>query len=200
MGVEIILKPSRITFPPSNAETIPSPGNFSSKKPIEPLLNMAKKQKALAVIEPKLPAKRGRPSLYSEELADHICSRLAKGESLLSICSDDKMPCHSAVRAWAVDDYNGFYAKYARARDIGLEHHAELILKLADEIRPGQRTVSKATGMEVTELDQVERSKLQIDARKWYLSKIAPKRYGDKLEVDQTIKIQPVTYLGGDAN
>jgi hypothetical protein len=161
---------------------------------------MAKKQKALAVIEPKLPAKRGRPSLYSEELADHICSRLAKGESLLSICSDDKMPCHSAVRAWAVDDYHGFYAKYARARDIGLEHHAELILKLADEIRPGQRTVSKATGMEVTELDQVERSKLQIDARKWYLSKIAPKRYGDKLEVDQTIKIQPVTYLGGDAN
>jgi hypothetical protein len=75
-----------------------------------------------------------------------------------------------------------------------------LIIKLADEIRPGQRTVSKATGMEVTELDQVERSKLQIDARKWYLSKIAPKRYGDKLEVDQTVKIQPITFLGGDAN
>jgi len=156
-----------------------------------------KPSKEITLIEPKPLAKRGRPSLYSEEIADEICLRLSKGESLLGICADDHLPCVSAVRAWAVDNYQGFYAKYARARDIGLDHHAELILKLADEIRPGQRTVSKATGMEITELDQVERSKLQIDARKWYLSKIAPKKYGEKIEHEVSVKRYRVT-LGGD--
>jgi hypothetical protein len=150
--------------------------------------------------KPQAPAKRGRPSLYSDEVAAEICYRLSKGESLLAICQDEHLPDESTVRMWAVDDYNGFYTKYARARDIGLEHHADLILKLADEIRPGQRTVSKATGMEVIELDQVERSKLQIDARKWYLSKIAPKKYGDKLEVEQIHRTVLNVEIGGDAN
>lgn len=31
--------------------------------------------------------------------------------------------------------------------------------------------------------DMVERSRLQIDARKWLASKLAPKKYGDKLEL-----------------
>jgi hypothetical protein len=29
--------------------------------------------------------------------------------------------------------------------------------------------------------DMVERTKIQIDARKWYASKLAPKKYGDKV-------------------
>ena len=157
----------------------------------------AKESQEIVPVVPKPLVGRGRPSLYTDEVADEICLRLSKGESLLGICTDDHLPCVSAVRAWAVDNYQGFYAKYARARDIGLDHHAELILKLADEIRPGQRTVSKATGMEITELDQVERSKLQIDARKWYLSKIAPKRYGEKIEHEVSVKRYRVT-LGGD--
>jgi hypothetical protein len=169
---------------------------MASKKPSKTAT--AKESQEIVPVTPKPLAVRGRPSLYTEEVAAEICLRLSKGESLLSICSEDTMPDESTVRMWAVDDYQGFYTKYARARDIGLEHHADLIIKLADEIRPGQRTVSKATGMEITELDQVERSKLQIDARKWYLSKIAPKRYGDKVEHEVSVVKKYRVTLGGD--
>ena len=60
---------------------------------------------------------------------------------------------------------------------------AEDIIDIADTPKVGQKTVSKATGLEVTEGDMVDRSRLQVDARKWLLSKLAPKKYGDKVGV-----------------
>lgn len=130
--------------------------------------------------------------IYSEELAEKICTRLASGESLISICKAEDMPGESRVRQWAVDNSEGFAVRYARARDMGLDHHADEILELADTSRIGTKSVTKPTGAEITEGDMVERSRLQIEARKWYLSKLAPKRYGDKLEVDHAIRVEIV--------
>ncbi len=115
----------------------------------------------------------GRPSAYTQELADKICSWLAEGESLLAICKDDpNMPAASTVRRWVTDDRKGFAAQYARARDIGLDHQAEYIIEIAD-----------------TEPDPA-RARVMIDARKWHLSKMAPKRYGEKLAAEVTGSIQ----------
>lgn len=107
----------------------------------------------------------GRASLYTEELADSICEKLADGESLNAICEADGMPSESTVRRWDLEDREGFSAKYARAREIGYEREADDILKIADE-KPQ---------------DQVEATwqKTRIDARKWVLSKKLPKKYGD---------------------
>ena len=43
--------------------------------------------------------KKGRPSLYTYEIAEEICERLAKGETLRSVCRSDHMPDERRVRA-----------------------------------------------------------------------------------------------------
>ncbi len=51
--------------------------------------------------------KGGRPSIYSPELAQEICARIAGGETLKGICEDDDMPCARAVLYWLHDDSPG---------------------------------------------------------------------------------------------
>jgi hypothetical protein len=143
--------------------------------------------------------KRGNQSVYSNAKADAILARLAAGESLLSICKDDGMPAESTVRLWVIDDRHGFAAKYIRARDMGLDHVADSIIEISDEV--GVKTVER-DGEEVgVEFDAtaVARNRLRVDARKWYLSKIAPKRYGEKQQVEHSGKVSLESLVAGDA-
>lgn len=130
-------------------------------------------------------AKRGRPSLYSDDLAAIICTRLAAGESLRTICKDDGFPERMTVIRWlAMPEREEFQRQYAQAREAQADHYADEIVQLADESRIGVKTKTNEKGeVETTEGDMVERTRLQIDARKWYASKLAPKKYGDKQEI-----------------
>lgn len=111
---------------------------------------------------------RGRPSRYTTELAEQICKELAEGKSLRSICKAKGMPTEATVRLWAADDREGFYSQYTRARDIGLDCVADEVFEIADEGEDPQR------------------DRLRFDARRWYLSKLAPKRYGDRVTTEHT--------------
>lgn len=128
----------------------------------------------------------GRPLTFKQETADAICERLACGESLRAICRDDGFPSEATVRGWARDDVAAFAAQYARAREIGYDCMAEQILELADKSRLGRKVVRDKDGISVTEADMVDRTKLQIDVRKWLLSKMLPKRYGEKLQTEHS--------------
>jgi len=64
---------------------------------------------------------------------------------------------------------------------MGLDSMADEIIAIADTQEIGTKSVSKATGVEITEGDMVEHRRLRVDARKWYLSKVAPKKYGEKV-------------------
>lgn len=64
-------------------------------------------------------AKIGRPSKYTMEIAQAIADRLTRGETLNTICRDAGMPDASSVRRWALDDVEGFWATYDRARELG---------------------------------------------------------------------------------
>jgi hypothetical protein len=66
----------------------------------------------------------GRPSTFSAELANEICSRLAKGETLLNICKDENMPARSSVYLWRTENEE-FSDKFARARDLGFDAIAD---------------------------------------------------------------------------
>ena len=112
----------------------------------------------------------GRPSTYSADTATRICERLAAGESLRAICTEDEMPSEALVRKWVIQDEAGFGAQYARARDKGLDVLADECMEIADRQHEGTGAVA--------------RDRLRFDARRWYLSKLAPKRYGDKVAVD----------------
>ena len=128
--------------------------------------------------------KRGRPSSYTPEIASEICLMLSEGKSLRSICRKASFPTESTVREWALDNVNGFSAHYARAREIGYSRLAEEILTIADTPKLGKKIKKTDDGEETVIGDMVEHRKLQIDARKWMLSKMLPKVYGDKLSLE----------------
>lgn len=124
--------------------------------------------------------------MFGQEVKDAICARLAEGESLRAICSEEGMPSESLVRKWALTDAE-FGAQYARARDLGLEALADEIIHISNTPVRGVKTKTGDDGkVETTEGDMIEHRRLQVDARKWYLSKLAPKKYGDKLTTEHT--------------
>lgn len=125
---------------------------------------------------------RGRPTIYTSKLADAICRRLATGESLRRICRDDGMPAESTVRAWALDDINGFNARYTRARNLGLDCMADEMLEIADDGR--NDTYLDDNGKEKVDYDNVKRSTLRVTTRQWLLEKLASRKYGNKQELD----------------
>ena len=135
------------------------------------------------------------PVRYSAALAERICERLAGGESLKAICSDTGYPKTQAVIEWVQKDKEGFAGQYARAREIGYTLLADEIISIADTPQIGAKSVSKATGVEITEGDRIEHRRLQVDTRKWMLSKMLPKVYGDKQQVEHSGSIDIASTL-----
>ncbi|MFN6267157.1 MAG: hypothetical protein ACK45D_13070 [Alphaproteobacteria bacterium] len=105
----------------------------------------------------------GRPSSFTQAIADEICERLAEGESLRTICNDDDMPGRSTVNRWLAEN-EAFRDQYARARDVQADLYAERIVDDA--------MVATDAGL----------GRLRMDALKWAASKLAPKKYGDKVQ------------------
>lgn len=131
---------------------------------------------------------KGRPSVYSPEIAAEICSRLADGETLRSVCRDEKMPSESTVRGWALNDHEGFSAQYARAREIGYLAMADDLLEVADNGTNDwmERKDDSGNTAYVLNGEHVQRSRLRVDTRKWLLSKALPKLFGDKITQEHT--------------
>lgn len=122
--------------------------------------------------------------MFSQEIADKICERLADGESLNAICKDAGYPAESTVRLWAINDVQGFAANYTRARELQAHKLFDEIIEIANTPVVGVVRTTKADGaVEEKAGDMLEHRRLQVDARKWYLSKVLPKVYGDKLDV-----------------
>lgn len=108
---------------------------------------------------------------YTDKLADEICGRLMEGESLRSICRDESMPGLQTLFDWLCDEraqFDRFRSRYARAREVQADVMDARIMELADNSTP-----------ETANSDRVKLSALQ-----WRASKLAPKKYGDKLNVD----------------
>jgi hypothetical protein len=129
---------------------------------------------------------KGRPSTYTPEIAAAICERLASGESLRAICRDAGMPPESTVRGWVLDNVQDFSAQYARAREIGLDALAEETLEIANTPVMGREEEESDTGFKVKRADMLGHRRLQVDTRKWLLSKLAPKKYGERTAMELT--------------
>ena len=114
----------------------------------------------------------GRPTIYSQEIADEICDRLAHGETLRSIiASSPHLPSRTTIYRWNADNQD-FRNQYTKARAEQADYYAELIV---DE---SYSSHDAAIG------------RLRVDALKWAASKMAPKKYGDKIELETA---QPLT-------
>jgi hypothetical protein len=127
----------------------------------------------------------GRPSDYTPQLASRICERLSGGESLRAICGEEAMPDKATVLRW-LPKHEEFRDQYARARELQAEHWAEEILEIADD--GAKDSYQDSDGNERVDHEVVARSRLRVDSRKWLMSKLAPKKYGDRQGVELTGK------------
>lgn len=124
----------------------------------------------------------GRPSKFNQPVADEINRRLAKGESLRSICNGSDMPHLSTVMRWLADpDRADFREQYAHAREVQADTLFDECLDIADDAS-GDTKVTEGGG-EVCNTEFVQRAKLRIETRKWMVGKLAPKKYGDKIDL-----------------
>jgi hypothetical protein len=143
----------------------------------------------------------GRPSSYTLELAETICDRLAEGESLRAICAGEDMPGTTTVKRWLRSNEE-FRAQYARAREEQAEHYLDQIMEIADDGSNDYMTITKGDAIYNVENKEVtSRSKMRIDTRKWAMSKLAPKKYGEKLDITSGgEKLPPQYYILPDGS
>lgn len=121
------------------------------------------------------------PKVFEAGIREDILAEISKGKSLVKVCQMDGMPNPKTVYEWLKSDED-FSNNYARAKDERAEFHFEECLEIADN----------------ASVDDVQNARLRIDTRKWMLGKMAPKKYGDKIDVGVSgnLTINRVSGLG----
>lgn len=138
---------------------------------------MTKKEKPLK------PAKvNGRPTLYTEELAKEICEEFATHPvGIKQLCRDfPHFPSFDTISKWRFR-----YESFSRHYDLAKQHQLDLI---AEDIRSIVRedcSFVDAQGVRKIDSGAVAQAKLIADCDKWTLSKLAPKKYGDRAMVEE---------------
>jgi hypothetical protein len=114
-----------------------------------------------------------------ENIFDSICERIENGESLRKILKVKEMPSSRTFFKWLANDEQKV-KQYALAIEYRSDVMFEEILEIADDT--SNDTLINDEGIERPNSEWINRSRLRIDARKWMLSKMLPKKYGDKQE------------------
>lgn len=124
----------------------------------------------------------GRPSTFDQTIADTICERLGDGQSLREICRDPSMPDKATVFRWLAQ-HEPFRQQYAVAREVQADHLLEEMLDIADDARNDWMTRAQGEGeIQVPDTEHISRSKLRISTRQWMMAKMAPKKYGERVQ------------------
>lgn len=118
-------------------------------------------------------------SLYTVELAERIFEALRSGRTINEIASREGFPSRGTIYNWMRGNEE-FLNGLTQAREDSADAFAEQALEKADDDSGDDGN------------DSVQRSRLQVDMRKWLAAKFAPHRYGDfnKTEVNHTGKVE----------
>lgn len=130
-----------------------------------------------------------RPSEFKIEVVTEICEFIAStNEGLEAILAkNEDYPSASIFYKWLKDGNKELLELYASARARQADRLAAEILAISDDGTNDTMTVTIGKDTkEVEDKEWVNRSRLRVDSRKWLASKLAPKKYGDKLEVEST--------------
>jgi len=135
-----------------------------------------------------------RPPKYTDELALKILEEISTTHhGLKKVCKNNGLAV-STLLIWLRDDKE-FSTLYARAKESQADLLADEILAIADRERETTETTTTADNSGdqakiksefITKKDNIERARLQIDARKWLASKLKPKKYGDTQQADKS--------------
>lgn len=134
--------------------------------------------------------KVGRPSHYTPELAGLVCELVATTpKGLKAICeSDPRLPWKSTVNDW-VDKFPEFASRLARARELQAYLFVEECVEIADTLDIGEETVKRGDNLEVRRGDMLAHRRLRIQTRLDVAAKMAPKVFGNKLDLSGNVSI-----------
>jgi hypothetical protein len=124
-------------------------------------------------------------STYTPERLQPILDRMSRGEPLARICRDEGMPDDDTVRDWGKANPDVERA-IARARDRGEDAIAADCLEIADDSGGDYRMGEKGL---IADTDHIQRAKLRIETRLKLLAKWNPKKWGDKIEVENKVNM-----------
>lgn len=143
-----------------------------------------------AVTKKAAPKKMGRPTTYTLTLADNICAQLAEGKSMRTVCKGEGMPVMSTVFLW-LRTHPEFSERYTQAKAEAADALVEEMLDISDDGTNDWMEIhdkeGEAVGYKING-EHVQRSRLRVDTRKWIASKLKPKKYGERVDVDHGIQ------------
>ena len=115
---------------------------------------------------------RKSPVQRSQALLATICREIAEGRSLRSVCRDEGMPNLATVMRWINEDAD-FSRAYDVAREMRGDRFGEQVADIAQDTLNG--------------LIDPNAARVAGDLLKWSAARMAPKKYGDRIE--QTVKV-----------
>jgi hypothetical protein len=118
------------------------------------------------------------PRPFDPQVGDEICAKIANGMSIIRAAREAGFPGGVTIYRWAWRN-EAFAEQLAIAREMQCEHYAQEIIDLSDVPLMAKKAKKLADGsVEVTQFDNVERTRLMMDARKWYAAHVHPRKYG----------------------
>jgi hypothetical protein len=140
-------------------------------------------------VAPENRKKMGRPTIFTQELADRICEAVATSSfGLGKLCTiHDWFPTKETVYAWRYQKADFSY-QYNKAKLAQAELMAEEIVEIADDGKndwmESLSDEEKGMGWRLNG-EHSARSRLRIDTRKWLASKLLPRTYGPLVEAEK---------------
>lgn len=174
----------------NDAPTKQNVGQIAGKHPesVKSAVKSAKKAKPKTTPQEKRPP--GRPSDYSQELADRICAELAEGKSMRTVCLAEDMPVMSTVFKW-LRERKEFSEQYTKAKTESADAMVEEMIDIADDGRNDWMEAHDKDGEFVgykVNGDHIQRSRLRVETRKWIAAKLKPKKYGEKVDLNHGVQ------------
>ena len=131
--------------------------------------------------------------MYSDkqkiQIVAKVFDQMVNGVSVNEIFKAKSMPRRSTFYKWLIENpaFSDNYAMVLRQRADML---FDDMLQIADTPLEGITTkIMKDGAIEITKADMLGHRKLQIDARKWVLAKMNPKKYGDRVINDNNNRV-----------
>jgi len=113
----------------------------------------------------------GRPSDYTQEIADKICFMIGEGTSLRKTLLTDGMPSGQTVYSW-FRKHPEFLEQYARAKEESGDADQDKLDEIAEKVLTGEY--------------EPQQARVAADIIKWSASKKKPKKYGDRITTEHT--------------
>lgn len=138
-------------------------------------------------------ADQGRPTLYNEDKANYIGELIATSSMSMKKICDEVDISYSTHLHWLRTNPE-YLSIYTRAKEDQADFLAEEMLEIADDNTGDEVVTVSEEGIEVRKRDpdNVQRSKLRVDTRKFIAAKLKPKKYGDKIDLTSDGKAMPI--------